>query len=184
MAKHRKLNGDTSADDTTLRAVVKDDLAFMEELTERFKEEYDASKGQEPWYAMAMFDDVVSKTLEAFDEGDAKHKLRNVNHSKGASQKDSIPRGIKPEDHFRAWLIILYNTFSSLDWTLPDKNTNPVILQQFWIHIRDAEKKDEKKDANKEEKKWVVGLELFFAIIIMAEKVSWMKTDCRNGSND
>jgi hypothetical protein len=198
-----------------LEDVVKEDIAFMEELTAKFTKEYTKKHKQKVEPSAAIFDEVISKELDNFDKV-SDNKLSKVNVNRGASQKEPKDREIQVADYFRAWLIILYNSFSSLDWTIPKKMTNHILLQYFWKKIRDLkkeeddkrkkgdgsdkekemvddsedddeEKQEEKKETHKdkaERNPWTVGLELFFAVILLAQKkVSWRRMASRNGSN-
>jgi hypothetical protein len=186
-----------------LEAAVKEDIAFMEKLTEKFMEEYDQNDKQNVKPSAAIFDEVISKELDNFDEA-SNQKLSKVNVNRGASQKEPKDREIQVADYFRAWLIILYHTFSSLDWVIPKRLTNHITLQYFWKNIRELKKEEddnrkegdggdkEKETAedsedvkdNGERNPWTVGLELFFAVILLAHKqVSWRRMASWNGSN-
>jgi hypothetical protein len=170
-----------------LETAVKDDIEFMEHLTERFMEEYEESKDSA---TAELFDEDIAKELKAYEE-----QLNHVKDNAGALQVMK-ERERTVEDYFRAWLIIVYNTFSSMEWVMPTKMTNHVALQYFWEIIRslthksddDGDTDSASKQGSKRKKttknakpenaklpensKWLVALELFFAVILVAEDVS------------
>jgi hypothetical protein len=168
-----------SNDGLSLQVQVNADIAFMEKVIQRFleakhnedKEETesdnegskkkngdDVSVGQVEFEkkveeSVGMFDNVLAERLKKND------CFRRVNVSKGASKENKEEREITVENGFRAWLIMLYSAFSSIDWILPEKVTHHIKMQIFWFTIR-----------AQDDPKWGVAVEIFFAVIVSADE--------------